>query len=95
MQIEKVKRQIVSDVRQGINNCNAAEKIFVAYKQKKDEMEELIARSEKAFSWKGITVLDLMDTQKASRDFITKYNQALVQGTLTRELLKVYSGEIR
>jgi cobalt-zinc-cadmium efflux system outer membrane protein len=92
---EKVKRQIVSDISQALNNYSTSVKIFVVYKSRKEEMEELVSRSEKAFSLGGITVLDLLDTQKIYRDFMIKYNQALVQSNLNRELLKVYTGEIK
>lgn len=95
VQREKVKRQIVSDIRQALNNYSTATKVFDTYKSRKKDMEELMSRSEKAFSLGGITILDLLDTEKTYRDFMTKYNQALVQGNLNRELLKVYTGEIK
>jgi hypothetical protein len=52
-------------------------------------------RSESAFSLGGITVLDMLDTRKTYRDFITKYNQTLTQALLNQELIKVYTGELR
>ncbi|MBF0541453.1 MAG: TolC family protein [Nitrospirae bacterium] len=91
---DKVKRQIVSDIRQALNNYSSSIHIFESYKSRKSDLDDLKARSEKAFSLGGITILDLLDTEKTYRDFMTKYNQALVQGNLNRELLKVYTGEI-
>jgi cobalt-zinc-cadmium efflux system outer membrane protein len=62
---------------------------------RKREMDDLLNRSESAFSLGGITVLDMLDTRKTYRDFITKYNQALTQALLNQELIKVYTGELR
>lgn len=94
IQRDKIKRQIISDIRQSLNNYSTSIKIFEAYKQRKAEMEDLMSKTEKAFSLGGITILDLLDTEKTYRDFMSKYNQALVSGNLQRELLKVYTGEI-
>ena len=58
-------------------------------------MEGLLGKSETAFSLGGITVLDLLDTRKTYRDFITKYNQTLTQALLNQELIKVYTGEVK
>lgn len=94
-QVEKTRDQIVVDVRQAINNFTAALKIYESYKTRKTEMEELLKRSEKAFSLGGITALDLLDTQKTHRDFMTKYNQSIIQSNLNEELIKVATGEIK
>jgi cobalt-zinc-cadmium efflux system outer membrane protein len=94
-QIKKTERQIVSDIRQALNNYQGSLKIYDAYRTRKKEMEDLLKKSEEAFSLGGITGLDLLDTQKTIRDFVTKYNQALVQALLNEELLKVYTGELR
>ncbi len=95
VQIERVKKQIQVDIRQALNNYDSANKIFDSYKARKQEMEDLLANSEKAFSLGGITVLELLDTHKTYREFITKYNQALIQATLNKDLVKVYTGEIK
>ena len=58
-------------------------------------MEGLLGKSEAAFSMGGITVLDLLDTRRTYRDFITKYNQTLTQALLNQELIRVYTGEVR
>lgn len=94
-QIKKVQRLIVSDIRQALNTYRASLKIFDAYRLRKREMDDLLNRSETAFSLGGITVLDMLDTRKTYRDFITKYNQALTQALLNQELIKVYTGELR
>jgi cobalt-zinc-cadmium efflux system outer membrane protein len=94
-QIEKTRDQIVVDVRQAINNFAASLKVYESYKTRKTEMEELLDRSEKAFSLGGITALDLLDTQKTHRDFMTKYNQSIIQSNLNEELIKVATGEIK
>jgi cobalt-zinc-cadmium efflux system outer membrane protein len=94
-QIKKVQRLIVSDIRQALNTYRASLKIFDAYKLRKREMDDLLNRSETAFSLGGITVLDMLDTRKTYRDFITKYNQALTQAILNQDLIKVYTGELR
>jgi cobalt-zinc-cadmium efflux system outer membrane protein len=94
-QIKKVQRSIVSDIRQSLNTYRASLKIFDAYRMRKREMDDLLNRSESAFSLGGITVLDMLDTRKTYRDFITKYNQALTQTLLNQELIKVYTGELR
>ena len=90
-----MKRQILSDVRQSVNNFEASKKVFVAYGSRKKDMEELKEKSEKAFSLGGLTVLDLLDTEKTYRNFMSKYNQSLVQANLNGNLLKVYTGELR
>lgn len=95
IQIAKVKRIITSEVRQALNTYAASLKVFEAYRNSKSQMDLLIQNSEKAFTLGGITVLELLDSQKTYRDFITKYNQALVQSTLNKELIKVYTGEIK
>ncbi len=94
-QIEKTRNQIMVDVRQAINNFAASLKVYESYKTRKAEMEELLNRSEKAFSLGGITALDLLDTQKTHRDFMTKYNQSIIQSNLNEELIKVATGEIK
>ena len=95
LQIEKLRRQIVVDVRQSVNNFESSLKVLDAYKRRKGDMEELLSRSERAFSLGGITALDLLDTQKTHRDFMTKYNQALVQSNLNEALIKISCGEIK
>lgn len=94
-QIKRVQRLIVSDIRQALNTYRASLKIFDAYRLRKREMDDLLNRSETAFSLGGITVLDMLDTRKTYRDFITKHNQALTQALLNQELIKVYTGELR
>ncbi|HAM52031.1 MAG TPA: hypothetical protein DCP92_15590 [Nitrospiraceae bacterium] len=94
-QIKKTKRQITSDIRQSLNNYQASLKIFEAYKTRKKEVEDLLNKSEAAFSLGGITVLDLLDARKTYRDFVTRYNQGLIQMLLNQELIKLYTGEIR
>ena len=94
-QVRKLERQIISDIRQALNNYDGSLKIFDSYKTRRQEMEGLLNKSEEAFSLGGITVLDLLDTRKTYRDFITKYNQTLIQALLNEELLKIYTGEIR
>jgi cobalt-zinc-cadmium efflux system outer membrane protein len=94
-QIKKTKRQILSDIRQALNTYQASLKVFEAYQTRKTEMEDLRKKSEAAFSLGGVTVLDLLDTRKTYRDFITKYNQALTQVVLNQDLLKLYTGEMK
>ena len=93
LQIEKAKKQIVGDVRQALQNYLTARKVYEVYQKRKNDIEDLRERSEKSFALGGITVLDLLDTQKMHREFINKYNQAGVQGSLNHELLRVYTGE--
>ncbi len=95
VQIEKVRRQIQTEVRQAMNNYSSSLTVFGAYRQRKAEMEDLWQKSEQAFSLGGITVLDLLDTRKAYRDFITKYNQALTQSALNEDLMtRISTGQI-
>jgi cobalt-zinc-cadmium efflux system outer membrane protein len=94
-QIKKARRQILSDIRQALNTYQASLKVFEAYQARKKEMDDLLKKSEEAFSLGGVTVLDLLDTRKTYRDFITKYNQALTQMVLNQDLLKLYTGEIK
>ena len=95
LQIERTKRQIEVDVKHALNNYRSGLTIFDAYKTRKNEMLELLGRSEKAFSLGGITVLDLLDTQRTYRDFMTKYRQSLVQSALNQALIRVSTGEIK
>jgi cobalt-zinc-cadmium efflux system outer membrane protein len=94
-QVRKIKRVIVSDVRQGLISYRASLAILGSYKERKASMEDLLNKSEAAFSLGGITVLDLLDTRKTYRDFVTKYNQNLIQTLLNQELLKVFTGEVK
>ncbi len=94
-QIKKTKRVILSDVRQALINYRTSLAVFGTYQTRKAAMEDLLNKSEAAFSLGGITALDLLDTRRTYRDFITKYNQSLVQVLLSRELIKVYTGEVR
>lgn len=93
-QLEKAKEQIASDVRLALHNYDTSLRIYEVYKQKRTDVETLLSDSEKAFSLGGITVLDLLDTRKTHKEFMTKYNQALVQGNLNDELLRVITGEL-
>ncbi len=93
--IKKARRQILSDIRQALNTYQASLKVFEAYQARKNEMDDLLKKSEEAFSLGGVTVLDLLDTRKTYRDFITKYNQALTQMVLNQDLLKLYTGDIK
>ena len=94
-QIRKITRLVISDVRQALTTYQSSLKVFDAYQTRKTEMEDLLSKSESAFSLGGITVLDLLDTRRTYRDFITKYNQTLTQALLNQELIKVYTGEVR
>lgn len=94
-EIKRTERQILSDIRQALNTYQASIRIFETYRSRRKEMEDLLNNSERAFSMGGITVLDLLDTRKTYRDFITKYNQALTQVVLNQQLLKLYTGEIK
>ena len=95
IQVERLKKQIQTEVRQALNNYRSGITIFDSYRTRKVEMEELLSRSEKAFSLGGITVLELLDTYKTYRDFMMKYNQALIQSALNKELIRVATGEIK
>ncbi|HXX80662.1 MAG TPA: TolC family protein, partial [Thermodesulfovibrionales bacterium] len=55
IQRDKVRHQIVSDIRQALNNYRTSTRVFEAYKSRKKDMEELMSRTEKAFSIGGIT----------------------------------------
>jgi len=94
-QIEKTRKQITAEIRQGLNNYRSSLAMFRNYKHRQDDMQILVANSEKAFSLGGITVLELLDTNKTYRDFMTKYNQSLIQAMLNKALLKIYSGEMK
>ncbi|TWJ18832.1 TolC family protein [Geobacter argillaceus] len=94
-QLDKAKRQIVSDIRQSLNNLAGAVQVLTGYRTRRVDVEALRERSEKAFTLGGITALDLLDTEKGYRDFITKYNQALVQSNLNGQLVKIATGELK
>ena len=93
--MKKSRRQIVSEIRQALTTYRASLKVFQAYQARKAEMQDLLNKSESVFSLGGVTVLDLLDTRKTYRDFITKYNQALTQVILDQDLLKLYTGEMK
>jgi len=94
-QLLKVKKQIVTEIRQALNNYATSFKTFEAYRKKKAEMDDLLQRTEKSFSLGGITVLDLLDTRKTYRDFQVKFHQTLTQSDLNRVLIHVYTGTIK
>ncbi len=93
--ISRVKGRMETELNQALNIYKSGVTIFTSYKTRKKEVGDLLINTEKAFSLGGITVLELLDTQKTYREYITKYNQALTQAALNKELLKVYTGEIR
>ncbi|MBW7898809.1 MAG: TolC family protein [Candidatus Brocadia sp. BROELEC01] len=95
IQAEKTNNQIITDIRQSLSNYRGSLKIFESYKRKKTEIEKFLEDSEKAFSLGGVTVLDLIDTRRTYKDFMTKHNQSLTQTMLNTELLKVYTGETK
>ena len=95
VQIDKLKRQILSDVRQAIYNYRSSHEVFDSYHSKKQDMEYLIKNSEKALALGGITVLDLIDTEKTYFNYIKEYNKSLVKLNLNRDLVKLCTGEIR
>ncbi len=95
LQITKAKRQIETDIRQALQNFTTSRKTYETYMSRKKDIEDLRERSEKSFSLGGITVLDFLDTQRIYREFINKYNQALIQAALNQELVKLYTGEIK
>lgn len=94
-QVIRVKSRIGTELNQALNTYRSGVTIFLTYKEKKGEMEGLLKNTEKAFSLGGVTVLELLDTQKTFRDYMTKHNHALIQCLLNKELLKVYTGEIK
>jgi len=94
-QILKVNRLVISEVRQALISYGSSLQVFNNYRTRKAAMEDLLNKSETAFSLGGITVLDLLDTRRTYRDFVTKYNQTYIQALLNNELLKVFTGEIR
>jgi outer membrane protein, heavy metal efflux system len=93
--IARVKGRIGTELNQALNTYKSGVMVFTSYKKRKGEMEGLLRNTEKAFSLGGITVLELLDTQKTYRDYMTKYNQALTQAVLNKDLLKLYTGEIK
>ena len=95
LQAAKTKRQVESDIHLAYSGFTTALKVYETYKNRKRDAEDLMEKSTKAFSLGGITVLDLLDTQKTYREFIGKYNQSAVQCNLNHELLKVYTGDFK
>jgi cobalt-zinc-cadmium efflux system outer membrane protein len=95
IQIEKMKKQITMEIRQGINNYHSSQAMFRNYKNRREDMQTLVTNSEKAFSLGGITVLELLDTNKIYKEFITKYNQSLIQTALSKALIRIFSGELK
>jgi cobalt-zinc-cadmium efflux system outer membrane protein len=95
VQIDKTKRQIVSDIRQALYNYRSSYEIFTSYKNRKPDMDYLINNSEKAFAMGGITVLDLIDTEKTYFNYRKEYNKSLSKLNLNNELIKLYTGEMK
>jgi cobalt-zinc-cadmium efflux system outer membrane protein len=95
LQLVKTKRQIETDIRQALQNFTTSRKMYETYMSRKKDVEDLRERSEKSFFLGGITVLDFLDTQRIYREFVNKYNQALIQAVLNRELVQLYIGEIK
>lgn len=95
IQIEKTKRQIASDIRQALYSYRSSNEIFTTYKDKKSDMDYLIRNSEKAFGIGGITVLDLIDTEKTFFNYTKEYNKSLVKLNLNNRLIRLYTGEIK
>jgi cobalt-zinc-cadmium efflux system outer membrane protein len=93
VQVDKVKRQIEAEVRQALNNYQAAVRVLDTYRTHAKDMSDLLERTSQAFSRGGLTVLDFLDTQKTYRDFMSKYHQALTQSRLSQALLKLTAGE--
>ena len=94
-QMSKVKKQIITEIRLAMNNYATSFRTYDNYRIKKQEMDELLERTEKSFALGGITVLELLDTQKVYRDFQVKYHQTIAQCSLQRTLINVYTGTIK
>ena len=94
-QMIKMRKQILLEIRQALNNYGMSFKVFDAYQKRKDEMDDLLERTEKSFALGGITVLDLLDTHKTYREFQAKYHQSLAQSNLNSELINIYTGTIK
>ncbi|MDD5167627.1 MAG: TolC family protein, partial [Syntrophales bacterium] len=94
-QMGKIKKQIITEIRQALNNYTTSYRVYDNYRMRKPEMDDLLQRTEKSFTLGGITVLELLDTQKVSHEFQIKYHQALAQSSLQRALINVYTGAIK
>jgi len=92
VEVDKIRRQIQAEVRQALNNYQAAVRVLETYRTHGKEMSDLLERTNQAFSRGGLTVLDFLDTQKSYRDFMAKYHQALAQSRLNEALLKLSAG---
>ena len=94
VELDKARRQVQAEVRQALASYQAAVRVFEAYRVHREEMSDLLDRTNQAFARGGLTVLEFLDTQKSYRDFMAKYLQALTQSLLSEALLKLTAGGI-
>jgi cobalt-zinc-cadmium efflux system outer membrane protein len=92
IRIDKLQRQIAAEVRQALDDCRTSFRILAAYRAREKEMADLLDRTNQAFSRGGTTVLDLLDTRKTHREFMSKLRQAQLKSRLGLALLKIAAG---
>lgn len=93
LQAEKTASQIKTEVSQIYISLNSKYQIFLTYKEKFQDMQTLKENTEKAFGYRGINVLTLLDTLKLYRDFQKSYTQAMIDYIGTYYKLKISTGE--
>lgn len=93
LQAEKGIQQVKMELRQLYISLNSRYQIFLSYKEKFQNIQKLKNNTEKAFEYRGINVLALLDTLKLYRDFQRSYTQAMVDYINTYYKFKISTGD--
>lgn len=93
MQTEKNIQQIKTQVSQLYISLSSKYQIYLSYKDRFGDIQKLRENTEKAFGYRGINVLTLLDTLKLYRDFQKSYTQATIDYINTYYKLKISTGD--
>ncbi|MEZ0323766.1 MAG: TolC family protein [Hydrogenothermaceae bacterium] len=93
LQEEKTVQQIKTEVTQLYYSLVSKYNIYKSYEEKFQQIKQLKENTEKAFSYRGINILTLLDTYRLYREFQKNYNQSIIDYFITYYQLKVATGE--
>ncbi|MCX7760091.1 MAG: TolC family protein [Hydrogenothermaceae bacterium] len=93
LQEEKTVQQTKTEITQLYYSLISKYNIYKSYEEKFQQIKQLKENTEKAFSYRGINILTLLDTYRLYREFQKNYNQSIIDYFTTYYQLKVAIGE--
>ncbi|MEJ5172451.1 MAG: TolC family protein [Hydrogenothermaceae bacterium] len=93
LQEEKIVQQTKTEITQLYYSLVSKYNIYKSYEEKFQQIKQLKENTEKAFSYRGINILTLLDTYRLYREFQKNYNQSIIDYFTTYYQLKVAIGE--